>query len=55
MDPIDGHFINWMKHEALITKYKLWGRIEQPLVKGNYSVVVDNNYHIGELRIKKGI
>jgi hypothetical protein len=44
-----------MKNSALITKYKLWGKIEQSLPAGKYSLVVENNYQIGALKIKKGI
>ena len=36
-------------------KFKLYGRIEEDLPKGNYSLVVKNNFKIGDLRLKKGI
>lgn len=44
----------WMKNTGLLTKYKLWGRINQKLPAGKYNLVSANNYHIGNLRILKG-
>ena len=29
INPESGHFMTWMKNSALITKYKLWGQINQ--------------------------
>ena len=52
---MDEHFQEWTKEQALIRKYKLWGRITQPLAKGKYNLVVANNYHINTLKIGKGI
>lgn len=45
----------WMQNSGSITKYKLWGRIEDPLPAGQYNLVVENNFRIGELKIKKGL
>jgi hypothetical protein len=45
----------WMQNSGSITKYKLWGRIEQPLPAGKYNLVAENNFKIGDLSIKKGI
>ena len=39
----------------MIGKYKLWGRIEQTLAKGTYSLVVKDNYRIGNMVLTKGI
>ncbi len=39
----------------MIGKYKLWGRINQNMPKGNYNLVVNNNYQINKLRLKKSI
>ena len=39
----------------MISKYKLWGKIDQPLKKGNYSIVIHDVYKIGNLKIKKGV
>jgi hypothetical protein len=44
----------WMKNTGLLTKYKLWGRINQKLSAGKYNLVSTNNYHIGNLKIIKG-
>ena len=49
------HFQEWTKDQALIGKYKLWGRINQPLQKGKYNLVAANNYKINTLRIAKGV
>jgi hypothetical protein len=45
----------WMKNSGSITKYKLWGRIDQVLPAGKYNLVADNNFKIGDMRIKKGV
>lgn len=39
----------------MISKHKLWGRIEETLPKGSYSLVVKNQYQIGTMRLKKGV
>jgi hypothetical protein len=49
------HFQQWTKDEALIGKYKLYGRISQTMPKGDYNLLVGNNYKISKLRLKKGV
>ena len=39
----------------MITKYKLWGRINQKIPVGKYTLVAKNINHIGDMRISKGI
>jgi hypothetical protein len=55
MDVENEHFQQWIKNQAMISKHKLWGRINEKLPKGKYNMVVKNNYQIGEMRISKGI
>lgn len=45
----------WMKNSGLITKFKLWGRIDQPLPAGKYNLVANNNYQIGAMKLKRGV
>lgn len=45
----------WMQNTGSITKYKLWGRIQQTLPAGKYNLVSENNFQIGDMRIKKGV
>ena len=49
------HFDVWTKDQAMIGKYKLWGRINKVLPKGNYNLVANNNYQINKLRLKKSV
>ncbi len=44
-----------MQTQSLMTKQKLWGRIKNSLKPGNYSLLVENNYQISNMRITKGI
>lgn len=37
----------------MINKYRLWGRIDQTVPAGNYSLVVNDIYHIGALKLEK--
>ncbi len=39
----------------MISKFKLWGRIEEKLPKGTYNLIATNIYKIGEMRIQKGV
>ena len=39
----------------MISKYKLWGRIDQTLNPGNYTFVIKDQYKIGSLKIEKKI
>lgn len=38
INPEDEHYMIWMKNSGLISKYKLWGRIEEPLPAGKYNL-----------------
>lgn len=44
-----------MQNQALMTKQKLWGRINQTLPPGKYSLLAENHYKINNMRIKKGV
>jgi hypothetical protein len=39
----------------MISKFKLWGRIETRMPKGKYSLIAQNIYKIGDMRIQKGV
>lgn len=45
IDPEDEHFIVWMRASGLPNFKKMWGRIEQDLDAGEYTVVITNNYN----------
>lgn len=45
-DMEDEHFIVWMRTAGLPTFRKLWGRIEQDLQPGTYSVSISNNFEV---------
>lgn len=45
----------WMQNQALMTKQKLWGRSNQPLSAGKYSLLIENRYKISNMRITKGL
>ena len=36
------HFIVWMRTSGLPSFRKLWGKINQTLVEGNYQMLIDN-------------
>jgi len=44
----DEHFINWMRVAGKNTFRKLWGRIEQNLEKGRYTLKIKNNFNVRE-------
>lgn len=44
MNTENEHFVVWMRPAGLPDFRKLWGRIDDGLKKGNYSLVIDNNY-----------
>lgn len=44
LDMTDEHFLVWMRPSAFPTFRKLWGKINAPLMKGNYTLIVDYNY-----------
>lgn len=37
------HFINWQTMNTGFKWEKLWGRFEQPLANGNYSLLINNS------------
>ncbi len=54
LDVTDEHFMVWMRPAGLPTFRKLWGRINQDLAPGAYTVKVKRNYQIdfgGEVAI----
>lgn len=42
VDVENEHFINWMNVETFNNFRKLWGRIDNDLPKGNYSVLIQD-------------
>lgn len=42
----DEHFIVWMRTAGLPNFRKLWGRIENGLEKGNYTVHIKNEFEV---------
>ena len=38
-----------------MTKKRLWGRVEEGMKSGNYTVLVENNYKVKDFKIIKGI
>lgn len=40
---------------SLMTKKRLWGRIEQDLPAGDYKMTAKNNYQISDMMIRKGL
>lgn len=42
------HFIVWMRVAVMPDFRKLWGRIKKDLKKGNYTMVIKNNYDVSE-------
>ena len=38
----DERFMNWMRIAALSTFRKLWGRIDQDISPGNYTLQINN-------------
>ena len=55
IDPENQHFINYMLTGSLMTKKRLWGKIEEGLKAGEYSLLTENNYKVHNLGIEKGI
>ena len=53
MDVEDERFMVWMRPAGLPDFRKLWGRIEQDLVKGKYYLKITNNYHVESFNGKK--
>ena len=46
LDMTDEHFIVWMRTSGLPTFRKLWGRIDDGLVQGEYYMRIVNNYEV---------
>ena len=53
IDVENEHFINWMNVETFHNFRKLWGRIEEDLDIGNYTVLIKNNYDISQYNAEK--
>ena len=49
------HFIVWMKLSGLPSFRKHWGRIEQDLEPGEYTITIENKYDISQFSGKKYI
>merc|ERR1719453_325272 len=47
------HFIVWMRTAGLPNFRKLWGRIDDPLEKGNYYLVINNQYEVKPFQGRK--
>lgn len=46
IDPLNEHFIVWMRTAGLPNFRKLWGRINKTLTAGNYALLINNNYDV---------
>ena len=53
IDVEDERFIVWMRPAGLPTFRKLWGKINQKLSKGEYKLVISNNYPVKSFKGKK--
>lgn len=53
IDMKNEHFIVWMRTAGLPNFRKLWGRIEDGLKAGQYTVTIDNNYDVSSFDGKK--
>jgi len=53
VDVEDEHFMVWMRPAGLPNFRKLWGRIQQDLEVGNYTMYVNNNYPVKGFNGKK--
>jgi len=40
----DEHFVVWMRPAGTSTFQKLWGKINEDLEPGNYTLKIDNQY-----------
>lgn len=50
---LNQHYQQWVKNQAMINKYKLWGVIDQTIPAGKYNLVAQDVYHIGALKLEK--
>lgn len=55
IDKKDERFINWMRVSATSNFKKLWGRIEEDLQPGEYTLTVENNYDVDTFGGTKGV
>ena len=53
IDVEDERFIVWMRPAGLPTFRKLWGKIKMTLEKGEYDLVIENNYPVKSFKGKK--
>lgn len=53
IDVENEHFIVWMRVSGLPNFRKLWGRIEDDLVKGKYTVLINSTYDVSDFDGKK--
>lgn len=47
------HFMVWMRPAGMNKFRKLWGRIENDMIPGNYTLQVVNNYKVSDFKGKK--
>ena len=53
IDMTNEHFIVWMRPAGLPNFRKLWGRIRTDLEKGDYLLVIENNYEVSDFKGEK--
>ncbi|XP_051912681.1 uncharacterized protein LOC127595000 [Hippocampus zosterae] len=53
VDPTNEHFIVWSQIAPQSHFRKIWGRLDQPLPAGNYSIEIENNYNVSGVGGKK--
>lgn len=53
IDVEDEHFINWINTETFNDFRKLWGRIEEPITRGRYKIVIKDNFLASLYNAKK--
>ena len=51
----DEHFMVWMRPAATNNFRKLWGRINEDIPPGNYTLTINNNYNVSYFEGKKSI
>ena len=55
LDMTNEHFLVWMRPSAFPSFRKLWGKINEPLLQGNYTLTVANNYNEKVFEGKKSL
>lgn len=53
IDVLDEHFIVWMQMETFDQFKKLWGRIEEEMPIGEYTLSFENNWNVTKFKGKK--